>query len=73
MLLPAMLETLRARDLEVVIGSRYLEPGGLGNWAGGSHPCIAMGYVARASRDRRHIERSDERFFLWFAATCCGA
>ena len=31
-LLPAMLETLRARDLEVVIGSRYLDQGGLGNW-----------------------------------------
>ena len=30
MLLPAMLKTLRSRDLEVVVGSRYLEQGGVG-------------------------------------------
>ena len=35
MLLPAMLKTLRSRDLEVVVGSRYLEQGGVGNWTGG--------------------------------------
>jgi dolichol-phosphate mannosyltransferase len=34
-LLPAMLETLRSQNLDVVIGSRYLEQGGLGNWTGG--------------------------------------
>jgi len=34
-LLPAMLETLRSQNLDVVIGSRYLERGGLGNWTGG--------------------------------------
>jgi dolichol-phosphate mannosyltransferase len=32
-LLPMMLEALRSQDLEVVIGSRYLEPRGLGHWA----------------------------------------
>ena len=31
MLLPAMLKTLRSRDLEVVVGARYLEQGGVGN------------------------------------------
>ena len=35
MLLPAMLKTLRSRDLEVVVGSRYLEQGGVGNWTEG--------------------------------------
>jgi dolichol-phosphate mannosyltransferase len=35
MLLPAMLKILRSRDLEVVVGSRYLEQGGVGNWTGG--------------------------------------
>jgi len=35
MLLPAMLKILRTRDLEVVVGSRYLEKGGVGNWTGG--------------------------------------
>ena len=34
-LLPAMLKTLRSRDLEVVVGSRYLEQGSIGNWTGG--------------------------------------
>jgi dolichol-phosphate mannosyltransferase len=31
-LLPAMLETLRSEDLDVVIGSRYMEQGGFGDW-----------------------------------------
>ena len=35
MLLPAMLKTLRSSNFDVVIGSRYLEQGGLGNWIGG--------------------------------------
>jgi dolichol-phosphate mannosyltransferase len=35
MLLPAMLKTLRSSNFDVVIGSRYLEQGGLGNWTGG--------------------------------------
>jgi dolichol-phosphate mannosyltransferase len=34
-LLPVMLETLRSQNLDVVVGSRYLEQGGLGNWTGG--------------------------------------
>ena len=40
-LLPAMLKTLRAQDLEVVIGSRYVEQGGVGDW---------IEHRARASR-----------------------
>ena len=31
-LLPVMLNTLRSQDLEAIIGSRYLEQEGLGNW-----------------------------------------
>ena len=31
-LLPVMLNTLRSQDLEAIVGSRYLEQGGLGNW-----------------------------------------
>jgi dolichol-phosphate mannosyltransferase len=27
-----MLKTLLSRDLEVVVGSRYLEQGGVGDW-----------------------------------------
>jgi dolichol-phosphate mannosyltransferase len=34
-LLPVMLKTLRSQNLDVVIGSRYLEQGGLGNWTEG--------------------------------------
>ena len=34
-LLPEMLKILRSRNLEVVVGSRYLEQGGVGNWTGG--------------------------------------
>ena len=30
-----MLKTLRTRDLEVVVGFRYLEQGSVGNWTGG--------------------------------------
>ena len=32
-LLPVMLETLRCQELDVVIGSRYLEGGGFGEWS----------------------------------------
>ena len=35
MLLPEMLKILRSCNLEVVVGSRYLEQGGVGNWTGG--------------------------------------
>ena len=31
-LLPVMLSTIRSQDLEAIIGSRYLEQEGLGNW-----------------------------------------
>ena len=31
-LLPVMLNTLRSQDLEAIVGSRYLEQGGVGNW-----------------------------------------
>ena len=31
-MLPVMLKTLLSRDLEVVVGSRYLEQGGIGDW-----------------------------------------
>ena len=31
-MLPMMLKTLLSRDLEVVVGSRYLEAGGTGDW-----------------------------------------
>ena len=31
-MLPVMLKTLLSRDLEVVVGSRYLEQGGTGDW-----------------------------------------
>ena len=31
-MLPVMLKTLLSRDLEVVVGSRYLEQGGVGDW-----------------------------------------
>ena len=31
-ILPMMLKTLLSRDLEVVVGSRYLEAGGTGDW-----------------------------------------
>jgi dolichol-phosphate mannosyltransferase len=34
-LLPEMLKILRSRNVEVVVGSRYLEQGGVGNWTGG--------------------------------------
>ncbi len=35
MLLPAMLTALRSHELDMVIGSRYLEQAGLGDWTGG--------------------------------------
>jgi dolichol-phosphate mannosyltransferase len=45
-ILPMMLKTLLSRDLEVVVGSRYLEAGGTGDWT--SHPLIAE--IARRVR-----------------------
>ena len=34
-MLPAMLKALRSQELDVVIGSRYLEQGGVGDWTEG--------------------------------------
>ena len=63
MLLPAMLKTLRSRDLEVVVGSRYLEKGGVGNWTEGRIRVSQWATAVDAARHWRHLERSDERFF----------
>jgi dolichol-phosphate mannosyltransferase len=47
-LLPAMLQSLKSQPLDVVVGSRYLDGGGLGNWSNGR--ASISKFAARLSR-----------------------
>jgi len=53
-LLPRMLETLRRDPIDIVVGSRYVEGGGLGDWA------ASRALISRwASRLSRTVVRAD--------------
>jgi len=52
-LLPRMLETLTREPLDIVIGSRYVEHGGIGNWSGARARLSAL-----ATRVGRRVVRA---------------
>ena len=47
-LLPKMFEILKTEDCDLVVGSRYIEGGGLGDWSG--HRAGISGFATRLSR-----------------------
>ncbi len=72
-LLPRMLATLRAEDLDIVIGSRYVEGGGIGEWS--KMRALMSRFANGLSRAVIHAELTDRMsgFFMLRRETLDGA